>query len=76
MSYDDALLRMSIAIGAGMITFWDATTSLAILFDKSKEEAADDMVAMRRKPGVMAIPKITEEELLNLEDTSGESNPL
>ena len=74
MNYDEALLRMSVAIDNGAITFWDAATSLAILFDKSRARAADDIVAMRSKPGVMAIPKITEEELLNLEDTSGESN--
>jgi len=55
MNYDEALLRMSVAMDAGKITFWDTTTALAILFDRTKEKVADDMAAMRSKAGVMAI---------------------
>ena len=61
MSYDEALLIMAIAIDVGGIDFWDASIALAILFDKTKEGAGNDLIAMRSKAGVTAIPRIAEE---------------
>ena len=58
MNFDQAALKMEIEIRGRVITRRDASTALAILFDKTKEEALDAM--FDATPGAAPIVRCNE----------------